>query len=288
MAAISCIEDLQNVGRSECKVLPRAFRTFIKTPLDWSISADATPTEWQQALEAVKSNRVYLFPPDYDFENVSEETVYATSGLGQEVFVRQGQYRFRLTFLQNLELHKAMYSHLNSGGRILPIDLDSKLIYTSQDDGDTIQGFTLDNFNPENMIFGGGSDPSLSPIRFSWANGDEFNRFGFQLLFSSTYLALKPLTTVKLTIVGTPSDTEIQVKVASILDGTVVLGLATADFVVSQGTVTGVTDANSDGTYIIAGSSGFAPSGTVNLVAASALTVRGFESAGAVPYAVTS
>lgn len=285
--AISCVENLENVGRSECKVLPRAFKSFIKTPRGWSIAYDALLATWQAALKATLGSRIYMFPSGYEFENVSEETVYATSSLGAEKFVRQGQYRFRISFLENLELHKAMYSHLNSGGGILPIDLDNKLIYTSQDNGDTVQGFTLDNFNPENMVLGDGSNPSLSPIRFSWADGDEFNKFGFQINFADKFLSLLPLTTVKLTIVGTPSDTEIQVSVASVLDDVAILGLVTADFVVSNGTPSGVTDSNADGTYVIAGT-GFAPGGTVNLVAASALSIDAYESSGAVTFAVPS
>jgi len=284
--ALGCIDDLQNIGRSACKKLPQAFKGFIKTPLGWTIAANATQQQWQDALLAV-ANRIYLFPDAYDFEQQSEETVMATSGLGKQVFVRQGEYRFQSTFLENLEVHKSMYSHLQSGGGMLPIDLENKLIYwDGTDNGDTIKGFTLNNFIPKNLQFGSGSEPSVSPIYFSWKDGAEFNKYGYQIDFTALALNLVPLTTVKLTIVGTPTDTEIQVSVNSVLDGVDLLALVQADFVVSTGSVSGVTDADNDGTYVIAGT-GFT-SGTVNLVAASALSIPGFESAGAVAFVVAS
>jgi len=284
--ALDCAEDLQNVGRSACKKLPQAFKGFIKTPLGWSLPANATLQDWQDAILAL-TNRIYLFPDAYDFEQQSEETVFAQSGLGKQVFVRQGEYRFRIMFQENLELHKAMYSHLNSGGGILPIDLENKLIYCDPaDDGDTIKGFTLNNFIPEKMQFGSGSEPSVSPIYFSLKDSNEFDKFGFQLDFSDILLNLVPLTTVKLAIVGTPTDTEIQVSVKSKLDNVALLALVQAHFVVSTGSVSGVTDANEDGTYVIVGT-GFT-SGTVNLVSAPALSVPGFESAGAVAFTVSS
>lgn len=286
--AICDVSTVKNIGRSRCNVLPKAFRTFLKTPEGWSISADATASQWQTALEALGGNRVFLFPDDFDFEPDNEETQYQTSGLGDEAFVRQGQYRFRMLFNQNLEIHKAMYSHLGAGGGMLPIDVKGNLIYwDSGTNGDLIKPFTIGNFTPENMRFGGGSEISVSPIRITWANDQEFNLYGYILDFNAIKLALKSLTTVRLTIVGTPSATEIQVKVASILDGITVLGLVQADFVVSEGSVSGVTDANADGTYVIAGT-GFDPGGTVNLVAATALSIRGYESEGAVAYTVPS
>jgi len=283
--ALDCAEDVQNIGRSACKKLPQAFKGFIKTPLGWTISADATQQEWQDALLAL-SDRIYLFPDAYDFEQQSEETVFATSGLGKQVFVRQGEYRFEIKFQENLEIHKAMYSHLNSGGGILPIDLENKLIYTSQDNGDTIKGFTLNNFIPKKLQFGSGSEPSVSPIYFSFKDSTEFDKFGFQLDFSTLLLNLVPVTTVKLAIVGTPTDTEIQVSVKSTLDNVALLALVQDDFVVSTGSVSGVTDSDNDGIYVIAGT-GFT-SGTVNLVSASALSVPGFESTGAVAFTVSS
>ena len=286
--ALSCVSTEANIGASACKKLPQAVKGFIKTPLAFTITAAnaAVLANWQDAILAASGVRVHFFPEAYEFENVSEDTVRATSNLGKEVFVRPGQYRFRVQFRENLELHKAMRTHLESAGRIFLIDIQGKLIGTSSDDGVTLKGFTLDQFAPEKMQFGDGSTPSTSPVYFTLRDSDELDLNGQQIEFGTIYSNLKALTTVDLTIIGTPSSTEIQVKVASALDQVVLLGLVTADFTVSTGSVSGVTDANGDGTYVIAGT-GFT-SGTVNLVAASALTVEAFESSGAVAFTVSS
>lgn len=276
--ALDCITDVQNVGASACKQFPQALESIIKTPIDFTITAvdAADVANWQAEVVESADARIHVFPLAYDFENLSEEATRASSNLGKEVTTRLGQYRFRLLFRENLELHKAIYSHLGSGGRVFLIDMNKKLIGTSDDGGVTLKGFLLDQFMPEKIQFGDGSTPSLSPVYMSLSNNDELDVNGQQIKFNTQLIALKPLVDVKLAVVGTPSATGFTVSVKSALDNVGVKGLLAADFILAGGIAAAVfgTD-NGDGTYTFTGAG--LTTGTITLRAADLLTVKAYE-----------
>jgi hypothetical protein len=279
---LDCSQQLKNIGVSACKKLPQAFESFIKVPLTFTMTAvnAATGANWQAEILKALATRAYLFPTAYDFENLSEEATRATSNLGKEITVRQGQYRFRNLFRENLEMHKAMYSHLGAGGGILPIDINKKLIYTSDDGGETLKPFTLDQFAPEKIQLGDGQTPSLSPIYWSLANNEELDVNGFQIQFTSQLLSIRALVDALLTVVGTPTASTFTLSVKSKLDNVGITGLLQADFVETVGgTVNTVTD-NGDGTYTFAGTT--MTTGTVTLRAANLLTVKAYEASNTV------
>lgn len=280
--ALDCITDEANVGASACKQFPQALESIIKTPSDFTITAAdaADVANWQNAVVEAAGARIHVFPLAYDFENLSEEATRSSSNLGKEVTTRLGQYRFRLLFRENLELHKAIYSHLGSGGRVFLIDINKKLISTSDDDGVTLKGFSLDQFMPEKIQFGDGSTPSLSPVYISLSNNEELDVNGHQIKFSTQLIALKPLIDVKLAVVGAPSDTTVVISVKSALDNTPVKGLLTADFVETLGGSAITWVDNGDGTYTGTGTT--LTTGTIDLRAADLLTVKAYESTGPV------
>lgn len=277
---LDCTQQLKNIGVSACKKMPQAIESFIKTPLGFTMTAEnaALVASWQTEVLKAVGERSYVFPLAYDFENLSEEATRATSNLGKEILVRPGQYRFRNLFRENLEQHKAMYSHLGSGGGVFPIDINKKLIYTSDDGGVTLQPFTLDQFAPEKIQFGDGQTPSLSPIYWSLASNEELDVNGFQMQFTSQLLALKALTDVKLSLVGDALATGFTIAVKSALDNVGIRGLVTADFVKTGGIAAAVfgTD-NGDGTYTFTGAG--LTTGTITLRAADLLTVKAYEAA---------
>lgn len=278
MQVLDCSQALKNIGVSTCRKLPQAFESFIKTPGTFSMTAAnaAIAANWQAEIVKPRATRSYQFPLAYDFENLSEEATRVSSNLGKEVQIRPGQYRFRNLFRENLEMHKAMYSHLGSGGGILPIDINKKLIYTSEDAGETLKPFTLDQFAPEKIQF----DPagvSLSPIYWSLANNSELDEFGFQMQFNAQLIALKALVDVILAE-GTPAATAtaFTVSVKSVLDNAGVVGLLDADFIRAGGISGSVFGAdNGDGTYSFTGSG--MTTGTITLRAANLLTVKAYE-----------
>ena len=275
--ALTCLDTKLNLGVSECKKVPQLLKGMITTPGDYTITAvlAATGTQWQTDLLLTAGARIVLWPQwAMDYENISEEQVIQETAL-TSIGVRPGQYRFRFKFRENLELHKAMYSHRGSSGRVFLIDNENKIICTSDDSGVTLKGLLLDNLLTEKLLFNTGSEVSVTPVGLYLSDNTDLDVRGFMIEGTSFINSLIPLTSVNLVIQGTPTATEIIVSVKSALDNVPIIGLVQADFVVSEGSVTGVTEPDSDGIYTIAGTA-FA-TGTVNLVTAATLTIPGYE-----------
>lgn len=280
---LDCVTTVKNIGASSCRKLPQELESFIKTPLDFVATAEQVATEsfWQDAIEAGIASRIYLFPLAHDFENNSEEPNRVASALGKEVTTRPGQYRFRFLFRENLEQHKAFQSHSQSAGRVWLRDTEKKLIATSAD-GTNFRGFLLDQFFPEKLTLGA---PSLSPIYMTLADNYELDKFGYQFDFSALQLALKALTTVRLSVVGTPTATSVVIAVKSALDNVPIKGLVDVDFVETVGGSPGTFAEGADGVYTLTGTG--MTTGTVDLVAASALSISAYESEGAVDVTIS-
>lgn len=181
----------QNIGASDCKKLPQNIIAFIKTPRGASIALTADTAAWQAKLLAAKSVRWYLFPYSFEQEPVNEDAVRQTSSSGLEVQVRPGQYRCRLLMRENLEMHKAMYSHLNSGGGVYLVDSNLDLVGFSTD-GINLKPFTLAAFFPEKLQWGTGSEVSLSPVYFALRDNTELDVSGKMITFAAIYNALIP------------------------------------------------------------------------------------------------
>ena len=285
MTLLTCAGDRKNIGVSSCKKRPTQIRGFFSTPSNFTITAQeaATSTAWQTAMLAAMASRIYLWPFAFAAENDNEDTVYENTSLGT-INVRDGRYRWRMSMVENLELHKNMFTHKDFAGRIILIDDRNQLVLTSDDGGTTLKGFDIDLLNPEKLFFNDGTAGTKSPVYISLKDNLQLDLNGFIVDAASFINSLVRLTGVTLSIEGTPTASEIIVKVVSELDQTPILGLVSADFVLLDGagdpqTISSSTD-NEDGTYTLAGTT--LVSGTLNLVAASALSVPGFESNGAV------
>lgn len=284
MGQLSCLNDQKNLGMSSCKKLPQQIKGMITTPDDFSLTfADAAdPQEWQDAILAAKGTRIYLWPVGVAFENISEAAVYEETSLA-DIAVRDGRYKFRLSFQENLNLHKNMFSHQNFQGRVFLIDDKNQLIGTSPD-GNNFKGFTISLLNPEKITFNDGSVASKTPVYISLADNLELDENG--CLIDGTFVgSLIRLTTVDVAVLSTPapSATGFVVTVMSALDSEPILGLVVGDFVLLDAVgaaqvIGGVID-NGDGSYTLSGAG--LVTGTINLVAASALSIEGYESSGA-------
>jgi hypothetical protein len=280
--ALSCNDDKKNLGASACKKAPELFRGAITTPEDYTITAAdaASITKWQEGIVAPKGSRIYLWPKwAVNFENVSSDETREDTPLSS-LPVFPGQHRYRLFFKENLELHKNMYSHTGSNGRVFLIDHELKIVGTSDDGGTTLKGFLLDDLNVMKLQPNDGSASTKTAVTFYQTDNNELDRNGFMVEGSSFLNSLISLTSVDLAEVGTSTASLITVSVKSELDNVAISGLVTGDFTVENGTITGVTEPANDGVYEIAGTT-FA-TGTVNLVAADQLSIAGYESSGAI------
>lgn len=287
--AVSCANDVLNLGASQCKKIPTLLKGFIKTSSDYTITAllAASATQWQTDIKADINARIYLFPQwGKAFEDVSSDQILEETPLGV-MDVDPGQHRWKLGFTENLELHKAIYSHRNTEGRIFLIDRENKIIGTSDDDGVTLKGFLLDNLLPEKLKLSDGTISTKTWVGVYLADNTELDKRGF-MVDASFVNSLIPLTSVVITIAAAPvpSATAFNFSVASALDGTPIIGLVQADLLFKDAagdnqdsTIDTVAEPLDDGDYVVAGTA--MATGSLTLVLPSALTLTAFESTGA-------
>jgi hypothetical protein len=230
--AVDCANEILNLGASKCKKIPQLLKGIITTSNSYTITAllAASATQWQTDIKADINARIYLFPQwAKAFEDVSSDQILEETPLGV-MGVDAGQHRWKLGFKENLELHKAMYSHRNTEGRVFLIDRDNKIIGTSDDDGTTLKGFLLDNLLTEKLKLSDGTISTKTNVGIYLADNTELDERGF-MVDASFVNSLIPLTSVVITIAAapTPSSTAFNFSVASALDGTPIIGLDKAD-----------------------------------------------------------
>jgi len=277
--ALSCSSNIQNVGRSDCKLTVEALVGFIKTASDFTIAVSdlTSATALQAAILADPANRIYLFPTGVDFVDNSEESILEETNIGKTIPVRKGQYRWDLSFNENFQLHKAMATHDNSSGKAIFIDKDLKLFYQTTDANVTAKGFDLDLFQVQKLKINDGTVSTKTMISLRLQNSLQIDTNG-ELVDASSWLDdLIPLTTLDVTEVSS-STSNIVVDVKSNLDARGLSGLVVGDF--AAGTVGSITSATPDsaisGRYDLAAATTFA-NGNVQLIAANLLSIVGFE-----------
>jgi hypothetical protein len=279
---IFCVDGVRNISDTSCAKLPQEIKGIITAPKDFSLTfaEAAESSNWQDAIVAAKTARIYLFPFAFKGENVSEDIAYEETSLAEQL-IRQGRYRWRLSFSNgiNMEVAKQMATHISDESVFL---IDSKnVIWGWEATTGSISGFDISLINPENLTFNDGSVATAKPVYISLADPSQMNLYAVptDAAFVTT---LKRLTEVEISIVGTPTATEIVAKVVSFVDNVPILGLVQADFSLVDGTgaaqtISGVTD-NSDGTYTVAGTG--LVSGELDLVSAATLSIQAYESNG--------
>lgn len=292
--AAQCSTDKDNLALSKCNKLPKLIKGMIETPPAFSFApADfATAAAFKTALQALliedaQEDRGYLWPFFFTAENQSEETVFQETPLGRRV-VRDGQYRFNFAISENICLHKAMFSHRTTQGRVFLIDSDNQILGTLDTDGNFL-GFTISMIHTGKFAFNDGSVVTTSPIYVDLLDNSELDRDG-EILSGDIGKVINQvirLADAELEIVGTPSATTIVVDVFAECDGTEITGLAVDDFVLTDDD-NGATHAISSavesttvpGRYTLTGVS-FEDS-HLNLDSPSSLSIVGYESVGSV------
>ena len=127
---------------------------------------------------------------------------------------------------------------------------------------------------------------SLYLVLTSESDNEELDLNGIQIEGGSFLSSLFPLTTAVLSIVGTPTSTEIVVDVLSKLDNVPVSGLDVADFILNDAqTISGAVESTTQaGRYTLSGTG--LVTGTLELVPPASLSIsQPFESEA--PVAVT-
>lgn len=289
MAEVCESSEKKNIGFADCKKFPEAVKSGIWTPSDFTCTvAQATdPAFWNTAQLVGQAARIYVYPETVDTEDTTSEVSIEEKSSGAEFKTKNHTYRKRLNFVENLEVFKNMYSHDDAGGRFFEIDTDNKLIGSYTDSSKTdIRGFKLNSIINEGAMGRAYDTKASFWVRYSLTDNNELDVFGAMFDFTEVYNSLLRLTSANLTVLSspTPTATEFTVDVKSANDGAFgVLGLDSggADMTIGTGSISSaVADVDNAGRYVITGT-GMA--GDFDLVAATASTVPGWESSGAVP-----
>lgn len=273
-----CIIDLKNLGLSKCNKLPGQPKGMITTPLGFSISvADAAdPTKWQDALLAEKDARIYLWPDFRNSTDNSEKAVYEITPLSS-MKIRDGQPRFLFEIKESLCVHKAMKSHSEVPQRVFVFDNQNQIIATVDSAG-KLRGFTVDLLNVENLMWSNGQVSTKSPVYVSLKDPDELNVNG-TIIDGSFVGALNRLTDVAITITSAAIG-KIVATVKATCDGTLISGLALADFVVKTAAgavIVPSTMTENAGIYTLNSAANAFLTGTLGLKTPDLLTIEAYE-----------
>jgi len=277
----------QNIGKSNGNCLPGLPVSMFTVPDSFELTAEqiataaALKTALQTAIKASVDARAYKWPRFSNGEDASEATVYSETAFGSRK-IRDGNYRFRFMISKSLCLHKAMFSHSANGGRVIVLDKEGNIWLTLKSNG-KYTGLSIDMINVEKIKINFGDVLTETPVYVSLADNKELDESG-ELVACSIYNELEALTDVDLAVEVVDSD-NLRVTVTQKCDGTPVSGLVIGDFTVltaagaAQAPDT-VTEPSSDGVYLFTRAANFV-TGSVNLKAASLLTLDAYESTGA-------
>lgn len=268
------------LGLGNCPQMPGYYKQMMTTTKNWFIPA-ATIAAGNAAIlafvqAAILAKDVYVWPQFFNNTPESEETTYQSTPLGKRK-VRDGFYEWLINFSDSLCLHKAMYTHRATNGRIIFIDTDNQWSGTF-DSSDNFYGLSMQMLNTEKMTPNTGSEVAMSPVRVTLADNLEFDRDG-ALLAISSFNTLNVLTEAKVTVVSAANN-ELVVYVTVACDGTPLEGLEAADFVVldedgAPQTISGAVEGD-PGVYTLTPTGTF-DTGTVSLVEPEDLTLQAYE-----------
>lgn len=279
----------ENIGLSSCNKLPQMPRGWFTTPEDFVIPAAtiasgeaAILTYLQNAMLDDYEDRIYFWPLFKSVELQNEDAQYEETPLA-DMAVRDGKYRMRAFFKENICFHKKAYSHRANGGRIIFLDNENQLNGKEKTNGD-FAGFLMSLINSEKLVLNDGSVSTKTPVYVVLANSKEWDKTGAILTLDNVDDLIR-LIDVTITVISATT-TVITFTVTATCDGTSITGLAAADF-----TLTDDDDGASHAVGVLAYNSTtkrYTLTGTafeaskLNLKAPSALSIQAYESTGQV------
>jgi len=285
-----CVPQKKNLGLQLCKDLPSRWIGMITTSMSFKFTAaeSIVAANWIAALIDDPDVRIHKYPPFKGVDDQSTEPVYESNPWADN-FVTNGKYSWRFHFIESLCTHKALFTHSGDNQRAFLVDA-KKNIYGMTDDGTAtgnFQGFTLSLANLENIKVSDGTVPSFSPFKITLLDSEEFNASGARVNGSTFYSALSELIDVNVELSTPPARTtsSIHVTVKTDCDGTAVSGLVAADF--EAFTSAGVpiviaTAPYADGVYNLTSAAAFVALMTINIKVPASLSIKLYESLGAV------
>lgn len=282
MAETCAEQKKKNLGRTKCVGMPELPSSFIETPVDFGFEDgdEAELANWQTAVLADDTIRIYKWPKAVKLDNVSQEAAYEDTPQGI-IDILDGNYRFRFFFREGWCTHKKMVSHRNTECRVFIIDVKGQIWGTIDADGRFV-GYLVQLLHTEKFVISDGSSTSSkSPVLLALSDNLEIDERG-EMFKASFIEQIYRIVDVELAIVSAADD-EIVVDVVASCDSTPLLGLLAADFSLlkadgtAQSALTSVASTTVKGRYTLSGAAADWVTGTLGLRASSLLTPKAYE-----------
>lgn len=231
--------------------------------------ADAkSSTAWANAIIA---KQIYPLPEVAETDDNSEDDVYWTSGVtSNQRKVRQGKSIQKHRIIFDPCLHKRLQYFNGRSVRIIQVDNNNNVIGTSSD-GTIFQGLAVSTFNVDKWMASTGDTPAFTPIHIAYESTDEREKYIAVYKPEFNIKALNGVIPATLSVVGTPTSTELVVDVVGACDAVGVSGLLVANFIFLQAdgttevTISTATESSTiPGRYTLAATA-FTTLGTINL-----------------------
>lgn len=280
----SCVANLAVTGLSGCKDNLGYDAMLLWTNDSFEIDTEANAKLQATYQTAINAKNMYPMPIFDQVENTVEDTVKQDLPSGVSLVVREGKYGGIGSFQGALCNLPNLRTFNEVSGRAFIVTSNGKIWGTSPD-GVKFKGFTLSEFHVSMLKGTDGTTKRFVELEYQMKNTTEMADYP-AVPFITTWDALSALVglyPVTVTVIGTPTTTELIVSVARDCDGDAVEGLVIGDFVVlDSGAATETPDTvtdNGDGTYTFdyTGTPLTVDTYTVNLKTAATQTTGGYE-----------
>jgi len=264
----------------------------ILTPPDFSITeANARlKATWDAAISAAIPDRIYPFPPAVAMTDNSEEAIFEEMALGN-LFVRDGKVILQFMMESSRYKHEALKSHTLQKVGVILVDLQDRIHGVT--DGTNLQCIKLQQFVVNKLTLNDGAGVATKTmVTMIFADTEKWENSPAVISgLDWSPNELQGLTDIVVTV-GTATGSAVPVTLKVSKSGeafTAVIG----DLVVKDSggvvkTITSVTPPVA-GMHVLNFTSALsAGTYTVNLLAPSAMTTKGFESLGSAEFTISA
>lgn len=295
MNKFSCSSTASNTGATRlCDNGLGPIRKVFICPANYSIATEATAlleATWKTAIRATSANRIYPMPLAVSITPEGTDDQYNDRPLAGPKLIKEGLIGFTLMLDIPKPLARKLRSFNERACSVFFAD-EAGNIWAWSDDNTKVKAFDVQELRIGKQTLSDGTNGTETPLKIVLKHTSQWMDYGVVIQPTWDPNMLDGLYDVDVSVV---SSAAAKVVVSVLIDSFTatdplgqVTGLVKADFAVaddtpSAETINTCTD-NGDGTYDLAFSPGLgADNYTVNLVAASAisLTAYGIESTGA-------
>jgi len=286
---VDCDKFTKNTGTNKLCPDISTIAGYIVCPYNYSIATKdlaKLAATWEAAIQAEKANRIYPFPPVFNFEDQSEELVLQ-EGTTSTIFVREGKIRFEFQHASGRYKHEALRSHSLQDVSVYLIDQNNRIHGTTKD-GITFDAQNLEQFIIDKLKINNGTEGTITSVTMVFSDSGKWQDKPAVLDTRDADfnpLSLEGLTDVYLAETGVSTGSAVKIEAEVWHSGIKVNGLSTTvgeDFIVKNAsgvtqTVTTIAD-EGDGVYLFSFST---PLGqgtyTFDLVPSDTMATKGYE-----------